>query len=86
MKTMICICALFALAACASGEPLVTTVPVVMPMVETCKVARPERPMFPLESLTRDATLFAQVRAALGEIKARKAYEIELEAAVGACR
>lgn len=74
------------LASCAMQEPIVTAVPVSVPLVAPCRVATPEVPAWPVSVLARDATLFEQVRAALGEIEARRAYESELEAAVKACR
>lgn len=73
------------LVACASPEPVVTAVPVSVPVVAACKVAAPERPVSFVAGLSREATLFEQVRAALGEIEARRAYEAEQEAAVMAC-
>ncbi|MER2519721.1 MAG: hypothetical protein ABTQ34_03415 [Bdellovibrionales bacterium] len=77
--------ALFALAACASGEPIVTAMPVAMPVAQPCKVAMPEAPAWPMLQIQRDATMFTAVRATLAEIELRRAYELELEAAVKAC-
>lgn len=70
---------LLLLAGCA---PQVQRVAVPVP----CRVAIPARPIMPTESLPVDASLDAFVQAAAAEIERREGYEMQLRAALDACK
>lgn len=69
-----------AMTGCAAPDP--QRIYVEMP----CSVAVPVRPVMPTESLSPDVSLDEFVRAAAAEIERREGYEIELKAAVEACK
>lgn len=78
-----------ALAAMLAGcvtlpAPVVTTVEI--PVSEKCDAPVPSRPAFAVDALPLGADIFDQSKALRAERQQRKGYEIELEAAVQACR
>jgi hypothetical protein len=75
------LCLAGALAGCKSET--LTTVKVAVPV--ECRVAVPDRPSMPTESLQAAATLHAKAQAALAEIERREGYEVKLRAALTEC-
>ncbi len=74
------------LAGCAVSGPVTKPVVVEMPVPVPCRAPVVLHPVWPTESLPRNATLFEHVRAMLAENELRQAYEIQLEAAIIACQ
>ena len=74
------------LAACSSPQVVTTPIPINVPVETPCRVQVVSKPIFATESLSKDATLFEQVRALLATEQQRKSYESQLEAAINACR
>jgi hypothetical protein len=75
-----------ALAGCVTTgtAPVVYTVEV--PIAEKCDAPVPQRPAFAVDALPIGASIDEQMRSLRAERLQRKGYEIELEAAVQACR
>lgn len=57
-----------------------------VPVSVPCKAPIPAKPVFATEILAKDANVFERAKAVLAEIKQRRAYETELEAAILACQ
>lgn len=74
------------LAGCAGREPEVRTVRVEVPMLVTCKTQEVAVPPWSAASLKKADSLEMKVRALLSERRQRMGYELQLEAAVTACR
>ncbi len=86
MQTLFCVI-LLSLSGCASAStpvarPVVVEVPVSMP----CSVPVVDHPVWPLDDLRAQSTIYDQVRLALAEIELREAYEIKLRAVIESCR
>lgn len=79
-----CLAALAILNGCASHPPAVleAKIPVEIP----CEPPLIPRPAFAVDGLPLGAGIPAQMKALRAERKQRQAYELELEAAVEACR
>ena len=76
------------LAGCAASipeKPIVQTVEVKVPVAVPCRVTLPERPVWELDKTSPDAALLDLAKAAVIEIKQRRAYTAELEAAAKSC-
>lgn len=74
------------LAGCATQEPEVRTVRVEVPVLVPCKTQEVAVPPWAAASLKKADPLEVKVRALLAERRQRIGYELELVAAVGACR
>lgn len=72
--------ALAVLTGCATTSEIVK-----VPVPVECRVAVPNRPAMPTESLGDHSTLDDIVRAALAELELREGYELELRAALATC-
>ena len=76
-----------ALAGCAGQvEPEPRTVRVEVPVAVPCRAPAVEMPTWATASLQKDDSLQTKVRALLAELEQRKGYEVQLVAAVRACR
>ncbi|MBD9675511.1 hypothetical protein IB274_02310 [Pseudomonas sp. PDM18] len=76
-----------ALAGCAGqAEPEPRTVRVEVPVVVPCRAPAVEVPSWATASLQKGDSLQTKVRALLAELEQRKGYELQLVAAVQACR
>lgn len=75
-----------ALSGCAAREPEVRTVRVEVPVLVPCKTQEVAVPPWAAASLKKADPLEVKVRALLAERRQRIGYELELVAAVGACR
>jgi hypothetical protein len=62
-----------------------TVQPVNVPVPVECRVAVPERPAMPTESLRPGVGLDAFAQAAMAEIERREGYEGQLVAALATC-
>ena len=56
-----------------------------VPMAVECREQEPQRPTMPTEALAPGVAPWALLRAALGEIDRREAYEVQLRTALRAC-
>lgn len=74
--------ALAVLAGCTTTPRMVE---VRVPVPVECRVAKPQRPAMPTESLTLSDSIERKVRALLAELELREGYEIQLAAALDAC-
>lgn len=72
------------LAGCAAPRVEIQRVSVPVPVA--CQEPMPPRPVYPTEGLRPPVTLDAFAAAAMAEIERREGYEIELVAALEACR
>ena len=79
-------CTVLAIAACSAFLTGCAAKPQTRTITVPCRVAMPQRPTMPTESLSPDASLDAFVQAAAAEIERREGYEQELRAAIGACQ
>lgn len=73
------------LAACSSQtvtRPHVVHVPVPVP----CQAPVITHPVWPTDDLGEKSGMLAQTKAVLAELELRQAYEIQMEAALQACR
>lgn len=76
-----------ALAGCAGQvEPEPRTVRVEVPMLVPCRAPAVEVPTWATASLQKGDNLQTKVRALLAELEQRKGYEVQLRAAVDACK
>ncbi|MFR0690252.1 hypothetical protein ACLUTX_12705 [Enterobacterales bacterium AE_CKDN230030158-1A_HGKHYDSX7] len=76
-----------ALAGCAGQvEPEPRTVRVEVPVAVPCRTPTVEVPTWATASLQKGDSLQTKVRALLAELEQRKGYELQLVAAVKACR
>ena len=76
------------LSGCATAipeKPIVQTLEIKVPVAVPCRVTLPERPVWELDKTSPDAALFDLAKAAVIEIKQRRAYTAELEAAAKSC-
>ncbi|WP_017516579.1 hypothetical protein ACQCLI_05160 [Pseudomonas nitroreducens] len=79
--------AVVALAGCAGqAEPEPRTVRVEVPVAVPCRAPAVEVPTWATASLQKGDSLQTKVRALLAELEQRKGYEVQLVAAVQACR
>lgn len=85
MKPLILLLALI-VAGCAAPQcvPVVTEVKV--PVAVPCDEPLPHKPAFAVDALEIGAPIDKQMRALRAERQQRNGYELELEAAAGACR
>lgn len=78
---------MIALAGCAGqAEPVPRTVRVEVPVAVPCRTPAVEVPTWATASLQKGDSLQTKVRAVLAELEQRKGYELQLVAAVKACR
>ena len=82
-RTLVAV-AVLALAGCA--VPRVELQRVSVPVPVACQEPMPARPMMPTEGLRPPVTLDAFAAAAMAEIERREGWELELVAALEACR
>ncbi|WP_448678992.1 hypothetical protein [Pseudomonas nicosulfuronedens] len=76
-----------ALAGCAGQvEPEPRTVRVEVPVAVPCRAPEVLAPTWATASLQKGDSLQTKVRALLAELEQRKGYEVQLAAAVQACR
>ncbi|TLP71332.1 hypothetical protein FEA48_21150 [Pseudomonas nitroreducens] len=76
-----------ALAGCAGQvKPEPRTVRVEVPVAVPCRAPAVEVPTWATASLQKGDSLQTKVRALLAELEQRKGYELQLVAAVKACR
>lgn len=80
-RAVLALVAMVALAGCET-VPKRVLVPVAMP----CKVDVPKPPVWATSLLAADAGIWDQAKALLAERKQRIGYEVELVAAIKACR
>lgn len=79
--------AVLALGGCACKPTIKTEIQIVeVPISVPCSVAFPERPDFNFDKLTEDSDIFDKTKALLADMKLHLGYEIELEAALRACK
>lgn len=71
------------LSGCATVPP--QSIQVKVPVPVPCHAPTIPVPDWALDHLSKNATLYDQVKAMIVEIEQRRAYEAELEAAVKAC-
>lgn len=83
MRTLAAVAAVL-LAGCTA--PRVELQRVNVPVPVACQEPMPARPMMPTEGLRPPVTLDAFAAAAMAEIERREGWEIELLAALQACR
>ncbi len=57
-----------------------------VPVKDTCKITKPQKPDMPSDKLKKEDTLDDKVKAVLAEIERRKDYENQLETAIGECQ
>lgn len=81
---LMCFAALILAGCAAPGAPVVTEVKVPVPV--PCKMPTIARPVFAVEALPIGAGIWEQMQALRADRRQRQGYEIELEAAVDACR
>lgn len=79
-------CLLLVLAGCAGVEPEVRTVRVDVPVLVPCKTKAVAVPPWAAAGLKKSDSLEVKVRALLAERRQRIGYELQLVAAVSACR
>lgn len=78
---------LVALAGCAGQvEPEPRTVRAEVPVLVPCRAPAVEVPTWATASLQKGDSLQTKVRALLAELEQRKGYEVQLRAAVDACK
>lgn len=76
-----------ALGGCAAQvEPESRTVRVEVPVAVPCRAPAVEVPTWATASLQKGDSLQTKVRALLAELEQRKGYEVQLLAALGACK
>ncbi|MDH1011562.1 hypothetical protein N5J43_12325 [Pseudomonas nicosulfuronedens] len=76
-----------ALAGCTGQvEPEPRTVRVEVPVAVPCRAPAVDVPAWATASLQKSDSLQTKVRALLAELEQRKGYEVQLLAALGACR
>ncbi len=76
-----------ALAGCAGQvEPEPRTVRIEVPVAVPCRAPAVEVPNWATASLQKGDSLQTKVRALLAELEQRKGYEVQLLAALNACR
>ena len=63
-----------------------TPVEVKMPIAIPCHVEEPAVAQWPTLAIKRDAGMFEKTRTVLAELELRKAYELQLLAAIRGCR
>jgi hypothetical protein len=73
------------LAGCAETPVLQPGPEIDLPVALHCRHAPLEKPVFPLQSLRRDADAGALLQACLATDRLRQAYELQCEAIVNAC-
>lgn len=78
--------AVLLLTACASPQTVSTPAPIDIPVAVPCKILGITKPVFAVETLRNDASMFEQVRALLATEQQRTAYEAQLEAAIKTCQ
>lgn len=74
------------MAGCETREPEVRTVRVEVPVQIPCRSREVEVPPWAASGLKKSDSLELKVRALLAERRQRVGYELQLVAAVGACR
>lgn len=86
MKILLLASVIF-LTGCAC-DPVVQAVlkTVEVPVPVPCKIKQVNKPDMPLDKVGREDELDVKTAAALAEIQRRKAYELELEAAIKECQ
>lgn len=78
--------ALLAAAGCASAPPVPEVSVVKVPVEVPCKTPAITRPAFAVDNVPLGLSVFEQMKALRAERLQRKAYELELEAALRACQ
>ena len=73
------------LAGC-SAQPIYKPVTVEVPVFVPCQPPIVAHAVWPTQSLSGQSALFEQVKALLAENELRQGYEVQLEAALQACR
>lgn len=77
---------LIVLAGCATRDAPPRVERVEVPVSVPCKVAMPERPTLPTDTLSLEASIWDQMIALRAERKELRGYVIRLEAAVQGCQ
>lgn len=72
------------LAGCTTTAPRVQEV--LVPIQVPCKIDKPAKPNFAVDTLGIDANIFEKVKALLAERKQRMGYEKELEVLIDGCK
>lgn len=86
MRALLIVCALV-LAGCAGrAEPEIQYVRVEVPVQVPCRAPDVAVPPWAAAGLRKGDSLEVKVRALLAERRQRVGYELELNAAIGACR
>lgn len=85
MNRFAALVAALTLAGCATAPPIVTTQRVEVPVPVPCQVQPIKPPMWALDTLPANASMYERVRAMAAEITQRQAYELRLEAAAKSC-
>ncbi len=83
MRAAVLLLGLLALVGCASLAPAGRTL---VPVPVDCLEPVPDRPVMPTELLLPGAQPWMVMRAALAEIDRREGYELQLRAALVACK
>ncbi|MEW4394426.1 hypothetical protein ACM7HV_14220 [Pseudomonas paraeruginosa] len=83
-RLLLCLC-LF-LAGCAGSPPEPRPLRVEMPLAVPCRVPEVRPPSWAGATLKAGDSLQTKVRALLAERRQRQGYELELQAALRACR
>lgn len=84
MRTLTAALVALLAAACASPPTAPAVVKQAVPEAP-CVVSVPPRPVFPADALTGTEDLFTIGKTLLADIRARAAYELQLETALGGC-
>lgn len=84
MKFIYSILLVIALTACSTTAPRVQEV--LVPIQVPCKIDKPTKPDFAVDTLGIDANIFEKVKALLAERKQRMGYEKELEVLIDRCK
>ena len=71
---------------CASQPPIQKPIEVHVPVTVPCKAPLPIRPAFVVDALPLGSGIWQQMAALRAERLQRQGFEIEMEAAIRACR
>jgi len=85
MKAIVLVLALMS-TGCASIKSILSPVEVKVPVSVPCRVPDVERPVFATESLTAESDIWDMMAALRAERHQRRAYDVQIEAAIKSCQ
>jgi hypothetical protein len=85
MKLLTIIASAILVCGCATQAPVVTSVPVKVPVAVTCTVQHPDKPKNLLSGLKPTDSILTKGNAVLAELKLYQIYSAELDAALTTC-